>query len=710
MPVKRPYAVYFPLKNSGRISREQVLESLRERVQDTEIRGIQITDNKCIISMTTREAKDQVGANGLNINSRHLSVVEVEKSVTNVTVKDAPIELEDEKIVEALRFYGNVVNVKRGYMKGTRIETGTRYLEMVNVSNTIPVDLHIGQLAIKVYCDNNKTACKFCECTDHPYFRCPARPREEKRCFRCQGTDHFISDCKNDIHCLLCGRSGHMRRDCAEQSDRIRAEEAGRNTMFVSDNQQTTTSAETQKIHSTQTPKVIAFRGPGHPFSNLYVVDDQVKYDGKLHRSVEHGYKQTKAIYYDKDELIEDIDKEKIPKEMMKMVNNALRNESEREEWITAREGVMSSLLESKFERCSEFREVLMGSEEAIIVEATIDSHWASGIPSVYRTEHTPPDDWPGKNKLGQLLMELRNKKRQEINDKKGSTDTPPQHAPDSTTYNPPEHSTPQNGAAAPALRNVVDTTEAANAEGIATPIVFQPFESPAMSPAGAGADQARIVNDNISTVVLGDSILNGAKCKNQDVKIVALSGAGYKQTNQLLNTVMDQKHPNLKNVVLALGGNDVRRMKSAPQTQLLMQDAIQAVQSNLPGVHVYVAGIVPMKGNTKDTIQTNQIGKLVNEFAQLLAQKNEDLHYISVEALFNLPHPNALARYYKDDKYGIHLNNGGKNDLINWIEQAILTATKSGTAKRTRSDNGTPPSAEKLAKAGRRDSAPSPQ
>ena len=95
---------------------------------------------------------------------------------------------------------------------------------------------------------------------------------------------------------------------------------------------------------------------------------------------------------------------------------------------------------------------------------------------------------------------------------------------------------------------------------------------------------------------------------------------------------------------------------------------------------------------------------KLVNEYARLYSQSQDRCDYISVEALFNIPHPNALQRYARDDKSGVHLNGGGKNDLLNWIAEA-LPSDVGNTNKRLRSEN-TPPSAEKVSKERRTDSA----
>ena len=51
------------------------------------------------------------------------------------------------------------------------------------------------------------------------------------------------------------------------------------------------------------------------------------------------------------------------------------------------------------------------------VVEATSNHFWASGM-NVTGTANTPPEDWPGQNTLGKLLMEIRSVSL--------DTDTPP--------------------------------------------------------------------------------------------------------------------------------------------------------------------------------------------------------------------------------------------------------------------------------------------
>ena len=60
--------------------------------------------------------------------------MDIEKEITNISMKDAPVTLGDITICTYMSQFGDVVqgSIKRGTIKGTSIETGTRYIQIVN--------------------------------------------------------------------------------------------------------------------------------------------------------------------------------------------------------------------------------------------------------------------------------------------------------------------------------------------------------------------------------------------------------------------------------------------------------------------------------------------------------------------------------------------------------------------------------------------------
>ena len=79
------------------------------------------------------------------------------------------------------------------------------------------------------------------------------------------------------------------------------------------------------------------------------------------------------------------------------------RNRPLRPDWETVKDEVMREAVLAKFRQHTDIREILLGTGDAILVEHTRrDDYWGDG------------GDGSGKNMLGVILMEVREKLRQE--------------------------------------------------------------------------------------------------------------------------------------------------------------------------------------------------------------------------------------------------------------------------------------------------------
>ena len=68
----------------------------------------------------------------------------------------------------------------------------------------------------------------------------------------------------------------------------------------------------------------------------------------------------------------------------------------------------MSQVLQAKADQVPEFREALLNSKEKVLVECVKnETFWASGLDS-QNTLHIKRQFWLGKNRLGEMLSELR--------------------------------------------------------------------------------------------------------------------------------------------------------------------------------------------------------------------------------------------------------------------------------------------------------------
>jgi hypothetical protein len=157
------------------IKHEDILSELENEINLEDIKSIQMTEKSCIVTLKSEQAKYKIPNSEISLKNRSVNFFEIDKNVTNVTIKDAPCEVSDQFIATHMSKYGQVINglIKRGVIKGTNIENGTRYVQILNCSPIIPVRTNFGRFEIRLYADNNRTECSYCQQTNHPYYRCP---------------------------------------------------------------------------------------------------------------------------------------------------------------------------------------------------------------------------------------------------------------------------------------------------------------------------------------------------------------------------------------------------------------------------------------------------------------------------------------------------------------------------------------------------------
>ena len=120
-----------------------------------------------------------------------------------ITIKDLPYELTDQFLATHLAKFGQVVDgsIKRGYIRETTIENGTRYAQLLNCIPLIPNRTSFGN--VRIFADNNRTSCTYCGRTDHP-----SR-------YNCNERGHIVKQCKQSTICNYCKKKeGHIRSTC----------------------------------------------------------------------------------------------------------------------------------------------------------------------------------------------------------------------------------------------------------------------------------------------------------------------------------------------------------------------------------------------------------------------------------------------------------------------------------------------------------------
>ncbi|VDH95574.1 Hypothetical predicted protein [Mytilus galloprovincialis] len=137
-------------------------------------------EKECIVSLKDVESKDTLVVNGITLRNRSVNFFDVEKSITShVTIKDAPYELDDRYIVAQMIRFGQIVpgSVKRGYIKGTEIENGARYIDILNCEPVLPLRTSLGRFEVRLFADNNRTPCFHCKLIGHSSYQCKDRPK-----------------------------------------------------------------------------------------------------------------------------------------------------------------------------------------------------------------------------------------------------------------------------------------------------------------------------------------------------------------------------------------------------------------------------------------------------------------------------------------------------------------------------------------------------
>ena len=152
----------------------------------------------------------------------------------------------------------------------------------------------------------------------------------------------------------------------------------------------------------------VAFRGHLNPLSNFYQC--KVKLDDMEFQSAEHAFQWTKAQDLQEYSTAEEIYNARHAG-AAKAISRDL-NEKDVEEWSEHRgQQVMRQVLEAKMASNKVFYDAVLSTGSSTIAEATSDKLWACGLPPDTAVV-TKPSFFPGKNKLGLLMMEIRNEEQ----------------------------------------------------------------------------------------------------------------------------------------------------------------------------------------------------------------------------------------------------------------------------------------------------------
>lgn len=136
--------------------------------------------------------------------------------------------------------------------------------------------------------------------------------------------------------------------------------------------------------------------------SNFYPVSVEV--NGQRYNSSEQAYQHSKAIICDRDDVAKEIKESEDPKKVKKHGDKIDTSE----QWESIKVETMKCILVSKFMQNKELKSKLLETNNSPLMECSTNTFWGTGW-KLDSMEWAKSHNYPGKNVLGKLLMEVRN-------------------------------------------------------------------------------------------------------------------------------------------------------------------------------------------------------------------------------------------------------------------------------------------------------------
>ena len=365
------------LKNSeiltsaeGKITNFLLVKHVTKVVGDT-IKCIQLDRDLWRIYLTTKEGRDKLQLQGIDIGDQHVRIYDSNPYSTGleapddkslkITICGVPLSVDDSAVLEMLSklkvkpktemYYEKIRNPETKKM--TSVLNGNRflYVEPIPPQTSLPRN---------VYCAGLK--CKLFHQDQHVEKHVPT-------CTNCWQSGHNKFNCDNESRCAVCKETGH-KPGCDEC-----------------------------EFYISEKPKNLeTFQGEKNPLSNFFPCELSIF--GETFKSAEQAFQTTKALRSGDVVAAERIRNAKTALEA-KRIGNLIQKS---EQWKETEKEVMEEIVAAKVKQCEDMRETLSSYKPSVIFGHPVyDMYWGTAL-SYEETIKTSPRAWPGKNIMGEII------------------------------------------------------------------------------------------------------------------------------------------------------------------------------------------------------------------------------------------------------------------------------------------------------------------
>ena len=161
------------MKGLGCMTESDIIQASTDSLNSTDIKAVQVKESDSRVNTVSFDTKQFRAP--VNIKGKALFFNDVCRSVTNVTVKDAPYQMDDDSLISAFEEYSEVVRNRGccGVVKDTKIQIGTRYLGLYDTNELI--------LTVEDQDCKKEMVCRFSAMTGHIESRCKSHQELEDK-------------------------------------------------------------------------------------------------------------------------------------------------------------------------------------------------------------------------------------------------------------------------------------------------------------------------------------------------------------------------------------------------------------------------------------------------------------------------------------------------------------------------------------------------